>query len=257
MVGRGGWAFSPSPILDGDKVMLQIGGSGGTLAAFDKSGKLLWRTDWLQDAASYTSAVPVEIGGVRQYMLLTGQRLVGISTDGKFLWGANFPGETAVCSDPVLCGDVVMASCSYNVGAYFYRVTKEGDKFKDVSSFNEEGIKTLQSHHGGIVAVGDHFYFMTNDGGLACVEAKTGKTVWNERKVGKGSVTFVDGVLICRNERGDGTITMVEATPSGYKELGKFDQPERSDKNSWTYPVVVEKKLYLRDQNVLFCYDLK
>ena len=252
----GSWSFSPSPILDGDKVLLQIGGAGGALAAFDKSGKLLWRTNWLKDEASYNSPVPVEIGGVRQYLLLTSSSLVGISpADGKTLWGATFPGKTAVCSDPVLCGDVVMASCSYGVGAYFYRLSKDGDNFK---IFDFEGARTdIQNHHGGVVAVGDHFYLLTNSNNLACVEAKTGKTAWTNRSVGKGSLTYVDGVLILRAEKDEGTIAMVEATPSEYKELGRFSQPDRSDKNSWSYPVVVDKKLYLRDQNVLLCYDLK
>jgi len=250
----GGWGFSPSPVLDGDKVLLQIGGEGGTLAAFDKSGKLLWRTDWLQDKAGYTSPVPVEIGGVRQYLLLASENLVGVSTEGKMLWGAKFPARTAVCSDPVLCGDVIMASCSYNVGAFFYRVTKEGDKF---TAFDFDGKREeLQSHHGGIVAVGDHFYLLTNNN-LACVEAKTGKIVWTDRSVGKGSMVYVDGKLIVRSERGEGTIAMVEATPTGYKELCKFDQPFRSEKSSWSYPVIVEGKMYIRDQNVLLCYELK
>ena len=251
----GMWAFSPSPVLDGDKVLLQIGGAGGTLAAFDKTGKLLWRTDWLKDQASYASPVPVEIGGVRQYLLLASEHLVGVSTDGKRLWGTEFPGKTAVCSDPVLCGDVVMASCSYDVGTFFYRITKEGEGFKEVSSFAGP-VQSLISHHGGIVAVGDHFYLLTNRN-LACVEAKTGNTVWEDRSVGKGSLTYVDGVLILRSERDEGAISMVEATPSGYKELGRFDQPDRSDKSSWSYPVVVDKKMYIRDQNVLLCYDLQ
>ena len=250
-----GWGYSMSPIIDGDKILLPVGGNGGTLAAFSKSGELLWRTDWLKDAAAHTSVVPVEFNGIRQYMLLTGEHLVGVSTEGQFLWRANFPGKTAVCSDPVLCGDVVMASCSYGVGAYFYRLEKDGDSFK-ITNFRGPD-QALTSHHGGIVAVGDYFYLLTlND--LACVNAKTGETVWRNRSVGKGSLTYVDGMLIVRSEGGDGTIALVEASPTGYKELGRFDQLEgtRSDKNSWAYPVVVDKKLYIRDQGVLLCYDL-
>jgi hypothetical protein len=249
------WGFAQSPILDGDKILLPIGGDGGTLGAFDKSGKLLWRSTEIHDQTGYTSVVPAEIGGVRQYMLLTGESLVGISpADGKILWGATFPGKTAVCSDPVLCGDVIMASCSYGVGAYFYRIAKEGNTFK-ASEF-KAALTELQSHHGGIIAVGNHFYLMTNANNLACVEAKTGNVIWTNRGVGKGSMHYVDGKLILRSESGDGTIAMVEATPAGYKELGRFDQPDRSDKNSWTYPVVVDKRLYIRDQNLLLCYDL-
>ena len=248
-----GWGYSMSPIIDGDKILLPIGGEDGSLAAFSKSGDLLWRTDWIQDAAAHTSAVPVVIDGVRQYMVLTGERLIGVSTNGEFLWGANFPGRTAVCSDPVLNGDVIMASCSYNVGAYFYRLAKEGDNLRTTYFRGPE--MNLASHHGGIVAVGDHFYLLTNND-LACVDAKTGETVWQNRSVGKGSLTYVDGVLILRSEGADGRIAMVEATPEGYKELGRFDQPDRSGKQAWAYPVVVDKRLYIRDQGILFCYDL-
>ena len=247
------WGYSMSPIIDGDKILLPIGGEGGSLAAFSKSGNLLWRTDWLQDPVAHTSAVPVVIDGVRQYMLLTGQRLVGVSTDGKFLWGSNFPGQTAVCSDPVLCGDVIMASCHYNVGAYFYRLGKEGERLM-TTNFRGPDLD-LASHHGGIVAVGDYFYLLTNRE-LACVNAKTSETVWQNRSVGKGSMTYVDGMLILRSEGGDGTIAMVEASPEGYKEFGRFDQPDRSGRQAWAYPVVVDKRLYIRDQGVLLCYDL-
>jgi len=247
------WGYAMSPIVDGDKILLPIGGNDGTLAAFDKSGKILWRTDWIKDPAAYTTPVPVEVGGIRHYMLLTGERLVGVSTEGKELWGTKFPGRIAVCSDPVLCGDVIMASSSYGVGAYFYRVTKEGENFKKVTSFSGP-TQRLISHHGGIVAVGEHFYLLT-ERNLSCVEAKTGTIVWTDPSVGKGSLVYVDGKLILRSQ--DGPVAMVEAAPEGYKELGRFEQPDRSNRNSWTYPVVTDKKLYLRDQNVVLCYDLE
>ena len=289
------WAISPSPILDGDKILLPIGGDGGILGAFDKTGKLLWRSTEIKDAMSYASAVPVEIAGVRQYLVLTGGtgvtgsgrggpgggpgsggraragggqgappafaldpdancKLVGISaTDGKVLWQAPFRGQRAIASDPVLCGDVVMAGCGYGVGADFYRITKSGNEFKAEKFLEDE---SLLAHHGGIVAVKDHFYLLSDRKGLTCIEAKTGKIVWENRSVGKGSLTYADGVLFLRSEGGDGTVAMVEATPERYKELGKFNQPYRSEKNSWTYPAVMDKKLYLRDQGVLLCYAL-
>jgi outer membrane protein assembly factor BamB len=263
-----GWGYAMSPITDGDKILLQIGGDAGNVAAFDKTGRMLWRTEELKFPASYASVVPVEIGGVKQYMILTGNLpgpgrrdpgppgvIAGISpTDGKVLWKADFPGQTAVCSDPVFANGVVMASCHYGVGAYFYNVTKEGNNFK-VENF-KGGIQELASHHGGIVAVGNHFYLLTNNQ-MVCIEAKTGNIVWQDRSVGKGSITYVDGKLILRSEGDDGTIAMIEATPEGYKELGRFDQPYRSERRSWPYPVVVDGKLYIRDQNVLLCYDLK
>ena len=251
----GNWGFASSPLIDGDRIVIPIGGERGTLIAFDKSGNVLWRTTPIKDAAPYNSVVPATIEGVRQYLFLSASSIVGLSpTDGKILWGADFPGNVpAVCSDPVLCGDVIMTSAHYNVGAYFYRISKEGENFKAFDFHGDD--QRLVNHHGGIVAVGDHFYLLTNNQ-MVCVEAKTANIVWEDRSVGKGSLTYVDGMLILRSERGDGTIALIEATPTGYKERGRFDQPDRSSLNSWTYPVVLDKKMYVRDQGLLLVYDL-
>ena len=255
----GGWGFAMSPLLDGDRVVLPIGGDGGLVIAFDKDGNVLWRTTGLSDYAAYTSVVPVEIEGVRQYLVLSHHYLAGISpTDGTVLWRAAFPGRIAVCTDPVINGDVILASAAirYNVGSYFYRISREGGNFQTDMFHGSD--QRLANHHGGIVAVGNYFYFMT-DNDMVCVEASTARVVWAHAWNGrhsKGALQYVDGMLILRSESGDGTVAMIEATPEGYRELGRFDQPDRSDLNSWTYPVVVGNRLYIRDQNVLLVYDL-
>jgi len=86
---------------------------------------------------------------------------------------------------------------------------------------------------------------------------KTGKSVWNSNKLGKGSIAYADGHLICRDEGGKGTIVLIEATPSGWNEKGRFDQPERSRAPSWPQPVVADGKLFIRDQDTLLCYNIK
>jgi outer membrane protein assembly factor BamB len=254
----GGWAYASSPILDGNKLLVSVGGGNGTLAVLNKdTGDVLWRSE-LKDSTSYASPVIAEIAGVKQYLLLTNRSMAGISaTDGKVLWRGDFPGNTAVCSDPVVCGDVVMASCGYGVGAYFYRVTKEADGTFKAERFRSptQGVNT-ESHHGGFLAFGDHFYVPTQ-GDTICVDAKTGAVVWRNRAVGKGSCVFVDGKVILRKEGGEGDIAIIEATPEGYKELVRFEQPNRSGRNSWTHPVVADKKLFIRDQGLLLCYDLE
>jgi outer membrane protein assembly factor BamB len=90
---------------------------------------------------------------------------------------------------------------------------------------------------------------------LTCLELKTGRVKWTNRSVGKASLTCADGNLIVRSEQGP--VALVQAVPTGYKELGRFQQPERSDKPSWTYPVVADGKLFLRDQDILLVYALK
>ncbi len=248
------WGFASSPIFDGDNVILPVGGEKGTVIAFDKNGARKWRSKELTDDAPYSSAVPATIDGVKQLLLLSVSGVVGIdSATGKILWKGTRPGDRAVCSDPVNLGNIVFVSSAYNIGSHGFQIVKDGDQFRAEKIYEDP---QLQNHHGGLILVGDHVYFTTNRE-LVCLEIKTGKVAWKNRCVGKGSLTFADGNLIVRAEGGDGTIVLVEANPSEYREKGRFDQPSRSDKNSWTYPVVVDGKLYIRDQNLLLCYELK
>jgi outer membrane protein assembly factor BamB len=114
--------------------------------------------------------------------------------------------------------------------------------------------RDLTNHHGGVVLVGDAV-FGTNQAGLVCVDFKTGETKWKNPSVGKGSISAADGRLYVRSERGN--VALVEATPTGYVEKGRFAQPDRSKKNAWPHPVIANGRLYLRDDEVLLCYDVK
>jgi len=80
---------------------------------------------------------------------------------------------------------------------------------------------------------------------------------WNDKGVGKGAIGYADGHFYCRSEGKQGTVALIEATPDGYKEKGRFEQPDRSTKNSWPHPVIANGKLYLRDQDTLLCYDVR
>lgn len=256
------WDFSISPIIDADRVILPIGGKDGTVIAFQRSGeafKLIWRSKEIGDSAPYTSIVPVTISGVPQYLLFTDKRLAGLDAGtGKLLWSADREGKVAICSDPVywLDGDdtcYLIASSAYNVGAHGFKVVGKDGRFEVEQIFENE---RLQSHHGGLVQVGGHYYFLTQNE-LVCVDPKTGDILWKDKSVGKGSILAVDGKLILRSEKGDGTIALVEINPKEYKEISRFSQPDRSDKNSWTYPLVRDGRLYIRDQGLLLCYEVK
>lgn len=257
-----GWNYSMSPIIDGNQVVLPIGGNQGTVIALDKNSnepKLLWQTKEITDPAAYVSLVPVEIGGVKQYILRTENNLYGIAAaNGKTLWRVESRGKIAVCSDPVYWkeGDTtcyILTSCAYDVGAFGFKVTGSGTNFKAERIYAD--VRT-QSHHGGMVEVNGYFYLLTNSE-LVCVNPKTGEVLWKNRSVGKGSILAVDGKLIVRGESGEGVMALVEASPTGYKELGRFPQPNRTNANSWTYPTVVNGRLYIRDQHLLFCYMVK
>jgi outer membrane protein assembly factor BamB len=253
---RPNWFWSESPLLDGDRVLCTPGGNGGAVVCLNKeTGATVWRSPALRGDAHYSSLVPVEIGGVRQYIVLTQKTVAGIAAaDGKVLWRGDHRGTTAVCATPVYRDGIVMVTSAYGVGCDAYRITAAGGQFKAEQVYT--GMQ-MENHHGGVIVVGDYAYGLSGHrrATLKCLELKTGKTVWESDSVGKGSVAYADGHLVVRSE--NGPIALVEATPTGYKERGRFSQPDRSREPSWPHPVIFGGKLYVRDQDVLLCYDVK
>ena len=145
----------------------------------------------------------------------------------------------------------MFAASGYGNGGGRAKIKLDGAKFKAEEMFF---VKQLQNHHGGMVLVGDYIYG-TGTQTLMCVSFKDGTIAWQERGVGKGSVAYADGHIYHRGENGD--VALVEATPTGYKEKGRFRQPSRSRNKAWAHPVIAGGKLYLRDWDVLLCYDIK
>ncbi len=254
---HGTWAYAESPLIDGDVLVCSPGGRSATMVALDKkTGEVIWKAalDASGSAGGYSSAIVAEVGGVRQYVQFVSGGVVGVSAkDGKSLWRytktaarqANIP--TVIFHD----GHVFTAN-GYGVGAGLVKLTPGGG---DVSAEEVYFSRDLVNHHGGVVRVGDYLYG-TNNSSLLCLKFKDGaKPVWSDRAVGKGSVTAADGHLYVRGERGP--VALVEATPDGYKEKGRFDQPDRSRLSAWPHPVIANGRLYLRDQDVLLCYDVK
>ena len=115
----------------------------------------------------------------------------------------------------------------------------------------------MVNHHGGVIKIDDYLYGFSDSKGWTCQDFKTGEAKWQEKeKLGKGSLVYADGRFYLRQESGRGTVVLIEASPQGYKEHGRFDQPDRSSEHSWPHPVVAGGKLYLRDQDVLLSYDV-
>lgn len=253
----GGWKYSESPLIDGDHVVCVPGGGKGAVVALKKdTGETVWQCSEFKDGAEYPSIAPAEIGGVRQYVVLTQKSIAGVSAkEGKLLWRADFPGKTAVCTTPVVKDDLVFAACGYGVGHVGYKITASGGSFSAAEAYSG---KEMKNHHGGVILVGEHLYGISDPGQLVCMELKTGKVVWQDKSVGKGSLAYADGLLVARAEnKGKGTIALVEATPAGYKEKGRFEQPGLSGMPTWPHPTIAGGKMYIRDQDTLLCYDVK
>jgi outer membrane protein assembly factor BamB len=250
------WGFSESPLVDGDQVVVTPGGKSGAMVALDKkTGRLLWQSKDFTDDAHYSSIMAAEINGVRQYIQLTAASVVGISTrDGAVLWKASRRGNVAVIPTPIVAGNEVYVTSGYGVGCNLFRITSSAGTFSPEQVYAN---KTMVNHHGGVVKVDDCVYGYSDGKGFICQNFKTGEVMWAEKeKINKGSVSYADGMFYCREED-SGTMIMLAASSNGYSEKGRFKQPERAKEKAWPHPTVANGKLYLRDQDVLLCYNVR
>ena len=249
----GGWNYTESPLVDGDKVMVTPGGKKGAVVALGtKNGKLAWQSKDFTDGAQYSSLIARDFGGRRQYIQLTGASVVGLDAKtGDTLWQAPRKGRTATITTPVFHEGHLFVSSAYGVGCNGFKVTRNKAGFSAKQIYSN---KSIANHHGGCIRVGDYVYG-SSGGTLACLELKTGKEMWRKRSAGKGSIVVVDGKIILRAE--SGPIALVELNPKAYKEISRFDQPERSRAKAWPHPVVSNGILYIRDQGILLAYDLR
>jgi hypothetical protein len=262
-----GWGYSESPLVDGNWVICTPGGPEAMLAALDKkTGRTVWTTAIPElgenggDGAAYSSVVVSNACGTKQYVQLVGRGLIGVDAKtGKFLWGYNrVANGTANIPTALIRDDYVFGSTGYGTGAALLKLERNGNQIEAVEQYFLDA-KEFQNHHGGMVMLGDYIYggHGHNAGAPTCLEWRTGKIVWRKDR-GPGSnsaaVGYADGNLYFRYQ--NGTVALVGATPNGYEIKGQFDIPN-VEKPSWPHPVIFGGKLYLREQDTLYCYDVK
>lgn len=247
------WDVSESPLIDGNSVIVTPGGRNAGMVALDKmTGRTVWITKELSDEAGYASPIVADILGVRTIMTLTGGAGVGVrASDGKLMWrdgaAAN---NTANITTPVYGDNKVFYSSSYGTGGALLALRAEGGELRAQQVYFT---REMQNHHGGIVLVNGYLYGYNNSI-LTALEFGTGKMAWRHRAVGKGSVSYADGHLYILSE--DNVVGLVEATPAGYREKGRFTIRDQGYP-SWAHPVISGGRLYLRNQGMLAAYDIR
>jgi outer membrane protein assembly factor BamB len=251
------WGYSESVLIEGDLVICTPGGDKGTLAALDKkTGKVKWRsTDWT-DGAQYASTVPASINKQLQVVQLTQKTLAGISVkDGSVLWKNAWPGRTAVIPTPIINGDQVYICSGYGVGSRKITIGSDNSVKENYSN------KIMKNHHGGVLLKDGYLYGYSDGRGWTCQSLETGDVVWDSKKLGKGCVFFADNRLYCMDE-GSGTVVLADASIDGWKEYGRFKLEPQTELRKpagriWTHPVIANGVLYLRDQDLLFAFNVK
>jgi outer membrane protein assembly factor BamB len=251
-----GWGVCESVLVDENRVICTPGGSKATFVALNPAnGEVIWKSLSPQkDHAGYASPAVAEIGGLRQYVHFTSSGTVGVrADDGSFLWRDDSAANgTANCSSPLVAGNFVFSSSNYGTGGSLVKLAGNSSGVKAELVYHTHHMTV---HHGDMVIVDGLVFGASDPGVLTCLDLPTGNVKWASRAAGKGSITEADGRLYLRTETG--TMILVEAAGSGYHELGRFEQPNRSKSSAWAHPVVAAGRLFLRDQDLLLCYDLK
>jgi outer membrane protein assembly factor BamB len=255
----GGWRYSESPLIDGERLVCTPGGRSATMLVLNKTtGEEVWRAP-LGFRAGYSSIVISQACGLKQYVQLTdGGGVLGVSAaDGKLLWRyARLAPNTANIPTPIVLGNQVFCAAGYGKGGALLTLSADG---KGGIRVKEEYYNPrLRNKHGGLVIVGAYVYGDTDDSGRPfCAEWKSGTVKWTKgrsRGNGSASLTYADGHLYVRYA--NGYVALVPAEASGYREKGIFKIPN-GDHNSWAHPVVVDGRLYLREKDRLWVYDVK
>ena len=242
------WGISESPLVLGNKVMVNAGGRNASIVALNKdNGAVIWKSQ--SDEAGYSSAIPLQVNGGTQVVFFTAQRALGLDVDdGRLLWEYGKPANNvANVATPIARGNRVFVSSDYGTGGGVVEIKADGHAQEIYFT------KDMRNHHSSSVLVGDYLYGFSSSV-LTAMKFDTGEIAWRDRSVGKGSLVYADGNLYCFSE--NGVVGLVEATPAGYHEKGRF-RIQQDSLPTWTHPVVAGGRLYLRDQDTIYAYDVR
>jgi outer membrane protein assembly factor BamB len=247
------WQISESPLVDGAHVIVSPGGSGAGMVKLDKmTGKTVWTSKDLSDAAGYSSPIVADVQGVRTYFTFTSEAGVGVrASDGKLMF--RYPraaNNVANITTPIFFENKVFFTSAYDTGGGLVDLSVQNGEVKAKEIYFT---REMKNHHGGVILHNGYLYGF-NDSILTCLEFATGKMMWRDRSVGKGSVMFADGHLYLQGE--NNIVGLAEASPAGYKEKGRFTIADKG-LSSWAHPVVSGGRLYVRNQDSLIAYDIK
>jgi len=243
------WGLSESPLVLTDRILVN---AGGPIVALKKTdGSQIWKSDG-SEPAGYSSAVLIDVGGIQQAVFFTHSRVVGVDVNtGKRLWNYQpVANDVANIATPIVRENRVFVSSDYGTGAALLELTPSGG---GVRSKEVYFTRDMRNHHASSVLVGDHLYGFSS-AILTAMSFGTGQVAWRDRSVGKGSLVFADDRLYLYSE--GGTVGLAEANPAGYREHGRF-QIRSGNLPTWSHPVVSGGKLFLRDQDTIYAYDVR
>lgn len=244
------WGMSAAPLIVDDNVILLPGGRPGkSVVAYNKNtGTPVWQA--LDDRQAYTSPMLVTLAGRRQILMISAQRVAGLSTDdGRVLW--EFPWVTSYdvnSAQPLVIGDnQVFISAGYGHGAALAEVARSGDGLSVKLLWQNVNMK---NKFNSSVYQDGHIYGL-DEGILSCVNAATGERRWKGGRYGYGQVLLASGHLIVLTESGE--LVSVKATSDSHVEVSRF--PAIQGK-TWNHPALANGLLLVRNMTEMACFKI-
>ncbi len=246
------WGYSESPLIVGDRILVNAGGSRASIVAIAKAdGATLWQNHG--DEAGYSSPMLMRTGSLSHVIFFTNSRTLAVDPrDGRLLWSYNKAANgTANIATPIVRGTRVFVSSDYGTGAALLEIRAAGN----LASANEVYFtRDMRNHHASSVLIDDHLYGFSSSI-LTALRFDTGAMAWRDRSVGKGSLIFADQRLYLYSE--DSVVGLAEASPAGYREHGRFTLPQQSGLPTWSHPIISGGLLVVRDQDNVYAYDVR
>lgn len=256
------WGVSGSPLIDGDRVIFNPGGKNSTsVVALNKiTGAEIWKA--MNDPPGYSSPVVLEVDGERQYVVFTGNAVVGLeASSGAERWRHSWPTSFEVNAATPIVFHIqdgsqrhafVLITSGYDKGCTLLRIIAKGGNGKAEMVY--EG-NQLCSHFATPVRR-QEFVYGFNEADLVAMDLRNGQVRWSERGFHKGSLLAVEDYLIVLGEKGN--LALVEANPEAFRKRAECE-PFQSGRRAkcWSMPVLAEGRLLLRNEKEILCLDLR
>jgi outer membrane protein assembly factor BamB len=255
------WGIAESPLIVSNLVICTPSGTNATMVALDKkTGRTVWASKSLGEESNYCSPIFIPLKGRRLIVTMLKQSIIGVDADtGQILWRVMYADYQASPhginpNSPVFYDGSIYTTSGYECGGALHRLSENGD------SITRKWVdKVLDCHHGGVVFVDGYLYGSNFKGHYAgnwiCLDWATGKAMYEQKWICKGSITYADGLLYCYEEK-EGTIGLIMPSPARFEVISSFKVPKGTGPH-WAFPVICGGRLYIRHGDTLMTYDIK
>jgi len=251
------WGLAESLLIDGNNLVCTPGGAAAGIVALDKNtGRTVWICDETNDKPGYCSPIVFEHKGVRQIVTMMARSVVAVNADnGRLLWQFEHvtPYDENI-NTPIFHNGCVFVS-TRTTGSRLFSLKVRAHEVSVEQLWQSE---LLENQHGGIILMDGRLYGSCRDaarGPWVCLDINTGRRMYSERGIGRGSLTYADGMLYAVNH--DRTVALVRPSPRAFEIVSHFAIPAAGRGPTWAHPVVCNGRLYIRHGNFLYCYDIK